>query len=403
MRPRNPVLRWRTNAQVAGQLAPPMRWEPSGLEIAGDSCIRLPAMRQSGGVTSPPYDRWIIDCMTTMRDIAERSGVSVCTVSRILSSGTGRERFSEDCRRRVREAAQALNYSPNHAAQSLRTGATGIVVFAVNWAPSAGGNAFQAALIMACEAAVRQRGLHLLVVGGGRDGSATRELLKLAARRQCDGIIAVSSQVNRTDVNALIASGTPLSFLGNVPRRARVGAEIDDEAGVSAAVQHLAALGHRCLIWIEEHGNGPTIRARRSGFDSVCAQLGLDGRRLTLPPVPDMCDQARIGHTCSSLLARRDELSDRTALICYNDLLAIGAYAALAELGRRPPSQVSIVGFDDVHAATALPAMTTIDHELPALAEAALAALYGGPRYTLITPRLLVRDSTGPAPVQLRR
>ncbi len=360
--------------------------------------------------------------MTTLKDIATRAGVSTCTVSKILGAGSGHERYSAGCQSRVRAAAQALGFVPNHAARALRTGATGIVAFAVDWAPEGAGNAFQAAMISACEAAARTRGLHLLVVGtrGGlptdpptttataRPPSAVRAALELAERRQCDGIVIPGGKLSRGDLDALRGRDgrIAVSFLGQVPGGC-AGAELDDGAGVAAAVRHLAGLGHRRLAWVETAARERQA-LRRAAFTAACEGLGLDARVLSIPVYPAAGDESHVAHARAALLARHAEIADRTAFVCYHDLLALGVYAALHELGRSVPRYASVVGFDNVHAATALPAMTTVDHELPALAEAAMAALSSPnddsgsgtdqDRGVLIAPRLIIRASTAPAP-----
>jgi DNA-binding LacI/PurR family transcriptional regulator len=332
--------------------------------------------------------------MTTLRDIAERAGVSTCAVSKILNGASGHERFSNTCQERVRTAAKDLGFMLNSVARALRTGTTGIIAFAVNWAPARGSRGFQAAMIEACEGATRHQGSHLLVVGGGADRSAAKAVMELAARRQCDGIIIPGAGLGHDEIDALLTCGTPVSFFGDLPDEAERGVDIDNQAGIESAVQHLASLGHRRLAWLGKSDLSRTCK-RRNGFVSSCTALGLDGRLVDIPPYLEHGDEACIAHARSALLDRRSDLADRTALVCYHDLLALGAYAAFAELGWQVPHQVSIVGFDNVHAATALPSLTTIDHELYAMAEGALMALHEEPRRRLVTPRLVVRSSSG--------
>lgn len=356
--------------------------------------------------------------MPTLRDIATRAGVSTCTVSKILSHGSGHERYSVDCRSRVRAAADALGFSPNHAARALRTGTTGIVAIAIDWAPEGAGDGFAAAMIAACEAAARKRGLHLLVVGkrdaqrnAQRDAdsvsapapaeesgqSAVRVALSLAERRQCDGLVVFGGKLAQGDLAALRGSRVAASFLCQVPK-GFAGAELDDGAGVAEAVRHLVALGHTRFAWIEPTGSDRQD-LRREAFIATCASARVDARALRLPAYPGAGDEIRVAHTRAALLARRAELADRTAFVCYHDLTALGTYAALADLGRSIPRDASVIGFDNVHATTALPAMTAVDHVLPALAEAAMAALKDGAGRILVAPRLIIRGSTGPAPI----
>ena len=233
--------------------------------------------------------------MPTLRDIAARAGVSTCTVSRILKGGKGLERFSDACGERVRKAARELEFTPNFVAKSLRTGTTGIVAFAVNWADAAGGNAFQAAMISACESAARRLGSHLLVVGDGAGQSAARAALGLAARRLCDSIIIPGGCVNSDDVDAILASGAPVSFFGALPDGVEVGAELDDAVGIESAVRHLANLGHRRLAWVG-YDDRPTCR-RRERFTSACAASGLEGRQAGIPSCAVAGDEASIAHT----------------------------------------------------------------------------------------------------------
>jgi DNA-binding LacI/PurR family transcriptional regulator len=333
-----------------------------------------------------------------MRQIADRAGVSTCTVSKILSGGSGHERYSDECRKRVEAAARALGFVPNHAARALRTGATGIIAFAISW-PASSNAGFEAAMIAACEGAALERGHRLLMVGAHRGRSAAALAAETARSRQCDGIVIPGLGLAGDDLTALRRCSVPVSFWGTVPGPKLRGCELDDGAGVAAAVEHLADLGHRRVAWIDLGGAAHVEERRRAAVTAATART-LDLRCIRLSGYPrPLADETAITHARAELLQRRAEYADRSALVCYHDLLALGAYAALRELGREVPRDVSVVGFDNVHAATALPALTTIDHELEALAEAAIELLSTkAPEIRRIPPRLVVRASTAPPP-----
>jgi LacI family transcriptional regulator len=331
--------------------------------------------------------------MATIKDIAKRAGVSTCTVSKILSGGRDHQRYSAACRERVQAAADSLGFVPNRVAHALRTGSTGIIGFAIEWPSLGTGNGFQAAMIAACEAAARRQGLHLLVIGPRGSDSALTSALHLLTQNQCDGVIIPGGHHSPAQLAQLKPHRAQIAFLGQVPA-GFLGGELDDGAGVTAAVDHLIAHHHRHIAWIETAGCD-RLALRYEAFSRACNHHHVSALRIGLPAYPaESDDEQRVAHVRDALIAQQHAIATCSAMVCYHDLTAIGAYAALAHLGRAVGHEVAVIGFDNVHAATAIPALTTVDHELPALAEAALTSLQGMQELTHIAPRLIIRPSS---------
>ncbi|MFF7167064.1 LacI family DNA-binding transcriptional regulator [Streptomyces sp. NPDC008086] len=295
-------------------------------------------------------------------DVARRAGVSQKTVSRVFN---GERYVSEDVRRRVLEAAEALGYRMNSAARALASGRTrsiGVVTLGTAlYGP--------ASLLIGIERAARDAGYALRVCNtlegdpGGVAG-AVESLLEQGV----DGIV-VSEPIDEgtaslnVDVPVLVL-GAPATFGG--PRA--VAAGVGAESLARAATEHLLDLGHVTV----HHLAGPqrwfAARDRLAGWR---AALSARGRRQ--PPVLVGDWSAASGYAAGRELA---SAGDVTAVFAANDDMAIGLVRALTEAGLRVPGDVSVVGFDDIPvSAYVTPPLTTVRQPFDAVAYEALRLL----------------------------
>ncbi len=233
---------------------------------------------------------------------------------------------------RALEAAAALGYTPNRAARGLITGRTANVGLVV---PDVA-NPFFPALIKGAQARARARDHALLLVDTDEDPNTEAQVIRGMAK-QVDGVIAVSSRMS----DRALAEVAQLTTLVLVNRRAvDVPAVLLDMAGgMRQAVEHLHALGHRRCVYL----NGPRAswsnRQRRSALRATSKRLGMTVSELG-PFEPS--------YDAGVLAADLALAEDATAIVAYNDLVALGVNARLAARGVAVPDDVSVVGFDDI-------------------------------------------------------
>jgi LacI family transcriptional regulator len=333
----------------------------------------------------------------TISDVAQRAGVSTATVSRVLA-GIGRSR--PDTSAAVMAAADALGYRPSGVARSLRMQRTrtfGLIVSDIQ-------NPFFPELVRAADDAARAIDYSILLGSAAFDEMRAVHYLDLMVDRRVDGIIVASSQISDSSWQWLIASPVPVIVVNAEPPDYRVPAiASDNEAGSRQVVEHLVALGHRRIGYIRGPESFTAAKPRFDGFRKACEDAGL---RPDDTPILEGEGQVDSGERAARLMIAQAPWV--TAIACYNDLTAIGALRMLRGAGRRVPEDVSVVGFDDIAAASWVgPALTTICQpkgEMGRLAvEYLVRVLDSGaseavPEILRLPLSLIVRESTGPAP-----
>jgi LacI family transcriptional regulator len=181
---------------------------------------------------------------------------------------------------------------------------------------------------------------------------------------------------------------------------------LDPAPGLEQAVSHLVDMGHKRLAWLGLQGpEGPGAPDRLQAVRDAAGTHGIEITERFIAP-----RQQALGHSASvfyeKLSGKLDTLEEATAVLCYNDALAVGLCVALREAGLRVPEDVSVVGFDDVQAVHAVPRLTTVSHCFAEMGRAAVRHLdelieSGEERSEeaiLVPSRLVVRESTAPAP-----
>jgi LacI family transcriptional regulator len=328
-----------------------------------------------------------------IKDVATAAGVSVTTVSHVLNE-VPHARVSPETRNKVRSAAEQLGYGPNRLAQALRrqrTGILGVAIEDVATTPHAG------RIILGADDAAKARGYNLMVVTTSSPaGLESLEAdFKALMDRRVDGILYTAARQRTVELPG-IAAGVPCVLVGGVAEAANVPAVIPDEAvGARAAIQALLEAGHTRIGFINTTDDAPSARRRLQGFRAAMAEAGLDGGAA---PMESGLSGAQGGYEAAlRILAPEDRADIPTALFCYNDLMAMGAYRAAAELGLAIPGDLSVVGFGDQELiATSLrPSLTTVAppyYEMGARAAGQLIdAVEGtaGPAATAQAPTLL--------------
>ncbi|GAA0901736.1 LacI family DNA-binding transcriptional regulator [Pseudonocardia zijingensis] len=324
----------------------------------------------------------------TIKVVAAAAGVSTATVSRVFSRP---HLLRESTVAHVTEIARELGYRPSHTARALSTGRLGMIAVVV---PDIA-NPFFPPVIRAAQAHAGAGGVSTVV--GDTDEDPAKELDLLAElERRTDGVVLVSSRLPEEQVREIAARGHPLVLVNRdvrgVPRIL-----VDSAPGIREAVDHLAGLGHRHLAYISGPAGSWSDEQRRVALRARCAELGITATVLR-PHRPEH-DEGRAA--AAEVLA-----TGATAAIAFDDGLAQGVLAGMAESGVAVPAEISIVGCDDILAATTYPPLTTVHGrggEAGRLAVELLMELVERPggerdRRVLLPSHLVTRSSSAPAP-----
>jgi LacI family transcriptional regulator len=305
-----------------------------------------------------------------IRDVATAAGVSVTTVSHVLNEVAG-ARVAEATRRRVRTAAEQLSYAPSRPAQSLRlqqSHAVGLISDHIATTPYAG------QIILGAQEAMTRRGWVMLVVNTVGDAEVERRELEALGRHQVDGVLYASMRHRHLARRPESLPGVPIVLVDAGCDDAGVPAVVPDEVGgACAAVEELVGHGHTRIGFINDDEDIPAAHGRLEGYRAALERAGLPyDPRLVAAEYPA---EAATGHRAAMRLLGAPD--PPTALFCFHDRMAMGAYRAAAELGLRIPDDLSIVGFDDLRfiAAELHPGLTTValpHHEMGTWAAEAL-------------------------------
>jgi len=337
--------------------------------------------------------------MVRLTDIALEARVSMMTVSRVLHGKPG---VSKATRERVQAVADRLGYVPDAMAQSLRARSPRLLAALV---PSLSDPVWSLAL-QAIEERVHLMGFDFLLAQS--QGLREREevcLRRLMARRVEGLFLASSVQATATSpvYLQLQESHAKVVALGHTDPAASVAgfhAVGHDETAASRKVTtHLIELGHARIAFFAGPSLSASARARFEGYRLALQKHGLpQDERLVFGAGMTVADGAKAVERFVAESARA------TAIQAVNDLVALGAVAALAQRGLRVPTDLSVAGYGDLLPGEAAPVpLTTVKQPKYALGEKAveaMAALLRGqrPDVTLLSAELVVRSSTGPPP-----
>ncbi|GGS89505.1 LacI family DNA-binding transcriptional regulator [Nonomuraea spiralis] len=325
----------------------------------------------------------------TLADVAKACGLSPSTVSRALSDPG---RVSAQTRDKVARVAREMGYTPNRVARSLSMGRTGTIGLIV---PDVA-NPFFPPIIKAVQARAARK--DLVVVLADTDERAADELDRARVlSKQVDGLIMVSPRSPEPRIAEIGRLGPTVFVNRRVPEHPSV--LIDNADGMRQAVEHLVALGHRHIGYLAGPRRSWSNQQRHAAITEACAQLGAE--LVTFGPFEP---QVQAGVQAADLL----QGSPATAVIAYDDLIALGVMARMSERGLSVGRDLSVMGIDDSPlSGMAYPTLTSI--HVPGAEAGATAVdllldvldgLHGEPPPPLVELEtyLVVRSSTGPAP-----
>ncbi|MFQ3567830.1 MAG: LacI family DNA-binding transcriptional regulator [Aggregatilineales bacterium] len=339
--------------------------------------------------------------MATLEDVAKRARVSVSTASRILSErGRWDQRFRQETRERVLQASRELGYTPNLAARALVSGRSNIIATVF---PRVYDNPFSAMsylqVLGGIEAACHRHKYHLLITSPDMiSGHTTDNYLHLVQSGYLDGMILRDEFTFYSVLQPVVAAGIPAVVLGHRPHPYYV--RSDDYSGGYQAMAHALELGHRRIGIIAMHdGEHYTVDRCVAGMLAAAAEAGL-------PPTAIQRAFASFSSESAGEGARRLLESDRrpTVILCMNDLGAYGVIEQALKHGLRVPSDLSVIGYDDLpHSRDRWPRLTSVNQSVDQWGLAAvdmLMALMAGhtPEPVTMPARLVIRESTAPPP-----
>lgn len=341
---------------------------------------------------------------TTIKDIARRTGVSHSTVSRALR---GDPLISDETAQRIQQAALDMAYLPSAAARSLKTNRSqvlGVIVTSID-------DPFFSEIVFGIEEAAQQAGYSLFIAAPQHDTAREQKIVHAMMEHRTDGVIICSSSFSPEQGRQLLEYGFPIVVVNHQ------GAENfhysifhDDVDGSRQITRHLIDQGHQRIAYLGNALSGRTTLDRLSGF-----QLEMQAAGLPIPPefIFDVAGNGpEFGLSGAQHLLNLPQ--PPTAIVCFNDMLAIGVLRSCQEAGLKVPEDISITGFDNItFSAYTNPPLTTFDQPKQSIGSEAARLLLdlvtsesGGssfePKEIILKGRLLVRNSvSSPSPLRI--
>jgi DNA-binding LacI/PurR family transcriptional regulator len=330
-----------------------------------------------------------------LADVAKKAKVSVTTVSRVLN---GEENVRASTRSRVQRVIEELKYYPNLHARSLAGGQSktlGMIVSNLD-------NPFFLDVYRRFESLAIQQGFETIVAASHYDPGRLRAILRSMIGRRLAGIAAIVSETSRELVSDLTGFGIPVVVYDfSRPGRGVTNIRSNYKDGMRQIVEYLCSLGHRRMAFIAYPlPLGPT-EDRRQAFLDTMAEHGAEARVIS----------AQADGYIGGREAARELLESGfpvTAILCVNDITAIGVLKQLSERKMPVPEQVSVTGFDNIQLAQfTIPSLTTVHIPRDRIAELSFESLVAArpfgrkpDRDFLLEPELILRCSSGPPPMQ---
>ncbi len=286
----------------------------------------------------------------TLKVIAKKAGVTANTVSRALNNRGG---ISDDTKQRIVKIARELNYIPDRIASSLRSKKSNLLGVMV---PNIS-NPYYADIIRGIEDRACENGFQILLSLSQEERDREWSIIEQFRSLRVEGVLLMPSYESRE----LIQSIADLSIACVLINRRYMGYDIpfvmpDNVNGIRQVVSHLISKGHEKIGFLNGHPGSMTSQIRLNAFTESLRESGLE---------KSDCPDVMCPGTCTSAYEASLKLLNEnpfiTAMVCFSDQLAFGAYKAIQELGRNVPDDLAVVGFDDVEMASIVsPSLTTV-------------------------------------------
>ena len=327
----------------------------------------------------------------TIKTIAEVVGVTHGTVSRALR---GDQRVKPETALAIRETALRLGYRPSKLGRALKTQKTGALAIVVSYIS----DPFYSEVIQAVHDRLFPLEHSLFMVATEHDPLRQRAAAQSLSNSLVDGVF-VCCLPGLTPPFQELGKNIPLVTINCDPAKYLYDVVHDDAQAMRVCLEHLTGLGHRKVGYLGSATGGYAQRTRGSAFESAAAEMGLLSRVYQAEDV-----KIESGEKAMAEWLKDWGPNSPSALVCFNDTVAIGAMKACRERGLRIPEDLSIVGFDDIEMASYIqPALTTFAqprYEIGRTAAEMMLSLLAGQTPAapiLLQGELRVRQSTGPA------
>ncbi|MGA7158143.1 MAG: LacI family DNA-binding transcriptional regulator [Acidobacteriaceae bacterium] len=324
----------------------------------------------------------------SLKDIAAHLNLSPSTISFVLNNTPGRS-IPEATRERIRAAAIEFNYKPNMIARSL----LGKPMRSIGILLPVLGEGYHSQVLSGIGDLLMEEGYFYFTVHHRHKESLIKEYPALLQARGVDGILAIDTKLTSPLPlpAVLIAGHTTLAEVTNVV--------LDHELAARVAMQHLYDLGHRKIVYMKGQSVSTDTELRWSATMRVARELGLSiDEKLTIELAMDSTSPEVSYPGIHDLLEHHQKF---TAVLCFNDISAMGTIRALHDYGLQVPRDISVMGFDDIQSASYhVPSLTTVRQPLKLMGSTAAAALLRRlaqetlPPQITVEPELIVREST---------
>lgn len=332
--------------------------------------------------------------MATIDDVARKAGVSVATVSRVLNNSGYVKATTVD---KVRRAISELEYVPNMAARNLRKNESmAVMILAPNFT-----NPYYSHILAAIGDSAQIMGYSVFICNSGNENSVRDFIDESIKRRRADGIIMLSNSYDAKWLSDY-ANALPIVQCCEYAEDVKLPhVAIDNYAATFEAVEYLISLGHRRIATISSTNSHISTKLRYKGYCDALTKAGIELRE-------DYSVYAAPNYSFSSGYIAANKLLNLTerpsAIFCISDILALSAIAAVGDRGLNSPSDVSIMGFDDVDYTTMFhPYLTTITQPCYELGRKAMQVLHdfksdfpSPPALGFLPHELTIRESTAP-------
>lgn len=333
----------------------------------------------------------------SIKDIAREAQVSHSTVSRALSDSP---LVSVDTKNRIRQLAREMGYSPDAQARSLvmgRTQTVGVVVTTIT-------DPFIAEVVQSIESTAYDYGYSVILTSSGSMSKREIAAVEMLQSKRVDGVIVTSSRVGALYRGLLEQLGVPIVLINSHRRHtspSMFSVNVDNRHGAYLATKYLIGLEHRRIGYVGGRPHHSDDQERLAGYREALARAGLAfDPQLVVPGNGRATGGERA-------LPRMRSLSDPpTAVLCYNDMTAVGLMRAARAMGVAIPGELSVVGFDNIpFASYVMPSLTTLAQpkaEMGRMAMQMVLSLIGDERVdhmevsnVVVKGRLIVRESSG--------
>lgn len=325
----------------------------------------------------------------TIADVAKEAGVSTQTVSRVLNK---KGEIRPQTRDMVLEVIQRLGYRPSTLARSLATNKTrtiGLIISDIR-------NPFFADVTRGVEAAAREHGYHVILSDTTQQMELEEASFDAFEDQWVDGVVLCNSRLPEDRLNVLLVRQPKVVIVSPEDHVSALGAVlIRYDEGMKQVVHHLLGRGRKVLRFLPGRVEGPSHRVRLRGFFAALEEAGIEPVHLVQGPFPSTPSG---GYDAAKHVL--ESSPDLDALVCFNDLMAIGAMRALTEMGRRIPDDVAVIGNGDLELASFVrPSLTTLHvpaYDMGISAVGMLLAHLDGrefAREVIVKPELIIRES----------